>query len=347
MTGTIAPIGVGSAPAYTRQTSAGSGLETLVSPGDTNPPIVFEPPSGLSGGDLEVWIIASGGEHWGGCQVWVSSDGNTYALAGTIYRGARQGILRAALAGGADPDTADTLSVDLSQSQGQLLSGTQADADNFVTLCYCDGELVSYQTATLVAAFNYDLAYLRRGIYGTPIGPHSQGATFARFGPNDPSLFRYRYPTSFVGQTVQVKLPAFNIFGQSLQDLSGLTATAYTLTGGGAIAAPAYVAGSFAGSPGAGQTIERYIFGGPVTFPQGLAGSYGSAGAPATSSATFTIAKNGAAVGTMIFPAGATAASFAMASATPFSGGDVLTIAAPATPDPTLANLAWTLTGTT
>ena len=36
-----------------------------------------------------------------------------------------------------------------------------------------------------------------------------------------------------------------------------------------------------------------------------------------------------------------------MASATPFSGGDVLTIAAPATPDPTLANLAWTLTGTT
>jgi hypothetical protein len=347
MTGTIVPIGVGSAPAYPRQTSAGSGLDTLADPGDTNSPIVFEPPSGLSGGNLEVWIIAAGGEHWGGCQVWVSSDGNTYALAGTIYRGARQGVLRAALASGADPDTADTLSVDLSQSQGQLLSGTQADADSFVTLCYCDGELVSYQTAILTAPFQYDLTYLRRGIYGTPIGAHSKGANFARFGPNDPSLFRYRYPASFVGQTIHVKLPGFNIFGQSLQDLSGLTATAYTLTGGGAVAAPAYVSGSFAGSPGAGQVIERYIFATPVTFPAGLAGSYGSAGTPASSAAAFTIAKNGAAVGTMSFAAGATAAGFAVPDATPFAGGDVLTITAPATPDPTLANLAWTLTGTT
>jgi len=31
---------------------------------------------------------------------------------------------------------------------------------------------------------------------------------FARFGPNDPSLFRYRYPASFIGQTIHVKLPA-------------------------------------------------------------------------------------------------------------------------------------------
>src|SRR5205085_9329137 len=126
--------------------------------------------SGLSGGDLEIWVIASGGANWGGCQVWVSSDGNTYALAGTIYRGARQGTLTATLPSHADPDTADTLSVDLSESQGQLLSGTQADADDFVTLCYCDGELLSYSTATLTAAHRYDLSYLRRGVYGPPIG---------------------------------------------------------------------------------------------------------------------------------------------------------------------------------
>ena len=37
------------------------------------------------------------------------------------------------------------------------MSGTLADADNFVTLCYCDGELVSYQTATLTALYQYDL----------------------------------------------------------------------------------------------------------------------------------------------------------------------------------------------
>jgi hypothetical protein len=198
MTGMIAPIGVGTVAAvYTRQATAGSGVDTLVAPGDTNPPIVFEPPAALSGGDLEVWIIASGGAQWGGCQVWVSSDGNTYAMAGTIYRGGRQGFLTAALASHADPDNTNTLSVDLSESHGQLLSGTTADADDFVTLCYCDGELVSYQTATLTAACRYDLTYLRRGVYGTPIGAHSIGANFARFGPNDPSLFRYRYPASF------------------------------------------------------------------------------------------------------------------------------------------------------
>src|SRR5436309_12243610 len=111
MPGTITPIGVGTATLYPRQASAGAGVETMADPGDTNPPIIFEPPPALSGGDLEVWLIASGGTDWGGCQVWLSSDGNTYALAGTLYRGARQGVLTATLPSHADPDTADTLKV--------------------------------------------------------------------------------------------------------------------------------------------------------------------------------------------------------------------------------------------
>jgi hypothetical protein len=346
MTGTIAPIGVSTATLYPRQSSAGSGVDTLVDPGDSNPPIIFEPPAALSGGNLEVWLIASGGTNWGGCQIWVSSDGSTYAMAGTLYRGGRQGVLSATLPSHADPDATNTLSVDLSESQGQMLSGTTADADNFVTLCYCDGELVSYQNATLTAAYKYDLSYLRRGVYGTPIGAHSSGANFARFGPNDPSLFRYRYPASFAGQTIHVKLPSFNIFGQALQDLSGLTPTSYTLTGAGAVVAPSYVSGSWAGAPGASQVIERFIFATPVTFPAGLAGSYGTAGTAAAAAASFGIAKNGTAVGTMAFAAGATSATFTMTAATGFAGGDVLTITAPAVPDATLANLAWTLSGT-
>lgn len=346
MPGTITPIGAGTASLYPRLTTAGAGIDMLADPGDSNAPIIFEPPSGLSGGDLEVWLIASGGAEWGGCQVWVSSDGNTYALAGTLYKGARQGVLSASLASHTDPDSADTLSVDLTESRGQMLSGTLADADNFVTLCYCDGELVSYETATLTAAHKYDLTYLRRGVYGTPIGAHSSGANFARFGPNDPSLFRYRYPRSFVGQTVSVKLPAFNIFGQALQDLSGLTPTSYTLTGGGAILAPAYISGSWTGMPGASQAIERFIFANSAIFPAGLGASYGTAGTAATAAASFAIAKNGSNVGTMDFAIGATNATFTMTTATSFGGGDVLTIVAPGTPDATLANLAWTLTGT-
>src|SRR5947209_2472985 len=108
MTGTITPIGIGTATLYPRLATAGSGLDTLAPPGDTTPPIVFEPPAGLSAGDLEIWLIASGGANWGGCQVWISSDGNTYALAGTLYAGARQGILAAGLPSHADPDTTNT-----------------------------------------------------------------------------------------------------------------------------------------------------------------------------------------------------------------------------------------------
>lgn len=233
MTGTITPIGVATAVAHAKQATAGAPLNPFVDPGNTNAPIVFEPTAALTGGAVEVWIIASGGTNWGGCQVWVSTDGSTYALAGTIYKGGRQGVLTAALPAAADPDTTDTLAVDLTQSAGQLLSGTTADADSYVTLCFCDGELLSFATATLIATSKYNLTYLRRGAYGTAIGNHASGAQFARFGPNDSSLFRYTYPASYIGQSIFVKLPAFNIFGQALQGLAGVSAYSYTLLGTG------------------------------------------------------------------------------------------------------------------
>jgi len=233
VTGTITPIGVGTAALHPKQATAGAPPDPFADPGDTNAPIIFEPPAALTGGAIEVWIIATGGADWGGCQAWISTDGNHYGLAGTIYRGARQGVLTATLPATADPDTSDTLAVDLTQSGGQLLSGTQADADAYVTLCFCGGELVSYETATLTATYKYALTYLRRGAYGTAIAAHAAGAAFARFGPNDPSLFRYSYPASFVGQTICLKLPGFNIFGQALQDIAGVTAYSYTLLGTG------------------------------------------------------------------------------------------------------------------
>lgn len=343
MPGTITPIGIGTASLYQRQNTAGSGVDTLADPGDSNPPIIFEPPAALSGGALEVWIIGSGGADWGGCQVWVSSDNTTYALAGTIYRGGRQGTLTAALPSHADPDAANTLSVDLGESQGQMLSGTLADADNFVTLCYCDGELVAYQTATLTAPYRYDLTYLRRGVYGTPVNAHSSGGNFARFGPNDPSLFRYRYPGNFIGRTIYLKLPAFNMFGQSLQDLSTLTADTYVLTGAGAVAAFS-VPVQYLGVPQAAQPIARYTFGEAVSFAANLAGSAGTAGAPATAAQIFDIAKNAANFATLSFAAGGTVAAFA-GPAQSFISGDVLTIVPRAT-DATLANISGYLAGT-
>jgi hypothetical protein len=261
MTGTITPIGIGTATLYSRDAVAQAPLyDPNAVPGSANAPIIFEPPAPLTGEVPEVWILATGFDpDWGGCVVYVSSDGSTYASAGTIYRGGRQGILTAPLPAASDPDTGNTLAVDLTESAAQILSGTQADADNYVTLCYCDGELVSYQTATLTSAYHYDLTYLRRGVYGTPVNAHSAAGKFARIGPSDPSLFRYQYPASFIGQTLYIKLPSFNIFGGAAQGLDEVDAFAYSLAGHGLVGGTGYVPPSATPAPAGARRALRTI----------------------------------------------------------------------------------------
>src|SRR5690349_5612202 len=174
----------------------------------------------------------------------------------------------------------------------------------------------------LTGSYKYDLTYLRRGVYGTAVDSHTAGGNFARFGPSDPSLFRYRYPGNFVGQTIHMKLPAFNIFGQALQDLSALAADTYTLTGVGAVTTVA-IPIQLLGSPQAGQPITRHTFGQALSFPVGLAGSVCSAGAPATAAQIHDIAKNNTNFATISFAPGESRASFA-GSAQSFVSGDVL-----------------------
>ena len=100
-----------------------------------------------------------------------------------------------------------------------------------------------------------------------------------------------------------------------------------------------------AGSPSASQIVFERIFAITVMLPAGLTGSLGKAGTAATASTTFNIQKNGTTVGTMVFGASATVPSFTFTSAVTFNAGDVLSIVAPASPDATLANIAWVLLG--
>lgn len=116
--------------------------------------------------------------------------------------------------------------------------------------------------------------------------------------------------------------------------------TAYT-TGTQAYELPAYVAGT----PGASQVVLERLFAITVTLPASLTGSLAKAGTAATASTTFTIAKNGLAIGTLVFAASATVPTVSFASAVTFLAGDVLTVTAPATPDATLANIAVVLLG--
>jgi hypothetical protein len=139
---------------------------------------------------------------------------------------------------------------------------------------------------------------------------------------------------------------SLNIVSGGAQDLSSVPAYTYTITGAGQ-ASVTVVTGTFLnGKPTAGLVLQRYVFATAVTFPVGLAGSQGTAGAAATGTATFGIQKNGADVGNMVFAPSATTATFTMPAATTFNAGDVMTLVAPAVPDSTLANLAWTFMGT-
>jgi hypothetical protein len=313
--------------------------------GNVNTPLIFEPPSALLSGDLEIWIALSGPPGWGGAQVWISSDNSSYAYAGAIGQPATMGALSASLGsyGGAEPDNTNTLAVDLTESQGQLTSVSATDAQNLVTLCYVGGELLAYQTATLTASYKYNLTTLWRGAFGSTIGSQSSGAQFARL---DGAVGRFPYPTTLVGQTIYLKFLSFNNTGGAVQSLASVSPYTYVVTGGGKAAVSATVSGQFIGNPAANTVLQRFVFARGVNFPTGLSGSYGSAGtAPSTTAVAIAVQKNGVQVGTMNFAVGATTATFTMASATSFSASDVLSLVMPAIADAAFANLAWNLVG--
>lgn len=336
-----------SAVSYSTQITAGAPLNLFADPGNANGPIIFEPPPELTSGVAEIFLITSGGVNWGGCNVWISTDNSTFALAGSLTQGARQGLLTAVFPSSADPDNTNILSVNLTESRGQLLSGTVGDADSFVTLCYvAPGELVAYQTAILTSAYHYDLgSHIRRGVYGTPISSHGIGSNFARFGPNDPSVFKYKYPKSFIGQTIYIKLQSFNLFGQELQDLSTLTAYTYVPTGAGAVGSFQIPFQYLGISPPGGQTIIRYTAPQTIIIPAGITGSIANAGSPSTVGININLHKNGVSFGGISFFAGNPVGVFG-GGPTTFNAGDLFEMIPNAT-DATLGQITGFLAGTT
>lgn len=221
------PWAAAAPPAYPSQSPGGYSVDYNVAPGNVNTPVIFEPPAQLVGDNHELWLAVSGGAQWGGAFVWVSTDNATYKQVGQIYGKARHGVLSANLAAGTDPDGVNTLSVDLSASKGKLLSGTQTDADMLITLCYVDGELIAYQTATLTSPDAYNLTYLRRGCYGSDISAHGTGGAFARL---DDAIFRYILADEqLAGQTIYLKFTSFNIYGGGQQALSDVSPHTYVM----------------------------------------------------------------------------------------------------------------------
>jgi hypothetical protein len=221
-----APAGVNSTALYISETGSGYTDDYNVSPGNTSQVVVFTAPSQLSTSGFEVWAAACGSENWGGCQVWASYDGTTYTQIGVIGSQARMGTLSATLPIGSNPDLTNALSVNLAASQSSLSSVSELDWENYATLSYVDGELISYKTATLTAANQYNLTSLYRGLYGTQIASHATGSPFVRL---DNSIIKLPFTPDKVGKTLYLKFPAYNIFGAALQSLGEVDATPFLL----------------------------------------------------------------------------------------------------------------------
>ena len=221
-------LGVGSAPNYPVQSKAGYQGNQNTEPGPVLPPIMFNPPESLLvGGDNQIWGAVTGaGESWGGCELWISADGDSYWMAESIYGGARMGHLSAPLPAGSDPDTTSTLSVLLAVPD-ELTAVTTAEADSGGTLCWVNGELLSYRDAALTGVGAYDLEYLRRGRLSTAVAAHPAGAPFVRL---DDAVWKFSYTPDQVGKTVWVKFRSFNVFGRATEDLADVAAYSVTLS---------------------------------------------------------------------------------------------------------------------
>lgn len=274
------PGTVGSPASVATTGGAGPTINALVAPSPVNPPIIFEPNSaaaaflnGGSGAPLIVALVSGGAAgafdpNWGGCVVNVSTDNVTYAPladirgATRVAQPAAMGPLTATLPsfGGANPDTSDTLSVSLAESNGALISassGVTAAAGATLGVIQAPGfgavELVGPQTATLTGANAYDLTGLYRGLFGTAAGAHTTAHTYGRL---DSSAFIAALPAAYVGVTLYFKFQSFNIWGAALEDLSTCAVYQYTPTGagfgGGAGGAPTAPTGLSA-TGGAGQ----------------------------------------------------------------------------------------------
>lgn len=214
-------VGSRSAVEYDLQSSNGyqGGNEE---PGNVNAPAIFEPPLELTDGKNQIWVAASGGINWGGCNVWASIDNTTYEMIGTIYGSARYGTLVSAI------DADDTsMQVQLNTSS-QIFGGTLEDAEVDATLCKVGDEYINYIDATLDGSGRYTLSGMLRGRFDDA-SSHNAGESFVRI---DRAIFEYDFNSNMIGKQIYLKFTSFNGLEQKEETLDEVTAYSYTINGG-------------------------------------------------------------------------------------------------------------------
>jgi len=123
------PLGVTQAPLFTFQTGSGTQINTGQDPGSVNTPIVFAAPVGYAQiQGLEMWVAVSGSasQNWGGAHAFASTDNATYKYIGQINVPARTGLTTTLLPVNSDPDTSDSVTVNLTSSNGSWPAARKA-----------------------------------------------------------------------------------------------------------------------------------------------------------------------------------------------------------------------------
>lgn len=187
-------------------------------------PVIFQPPADLTADGLELWIAAKGkADGWGGCTVYVSDDNTNYRTVGQIAGSARCGKLTQPLSPIPNHPSGNQVFVTCND---QLLSGTPQDAQRKNTLCWIDGECMSYINANLQSNGAWLLSGLYRGQCNTTVRTHAKDTDFIRI---DNSIFKVPFAKDDIGKKIYLKFCSHNIFGAGQQDLSEVKAYEYTL----------------------------------------------------------------------------------------------------------------------
>jgi hypothetical protein len=171
---------------------------------------------------------------FGGCDVYVSYDDATYIRVDKMLGASRMGVTTGAISAIGNSTTHDyvdigsTLNVNLNESHGVLSPGSGADMLARNTLCWLEGELISFSTINLTSAYNYSITPLLRGAYGTNIAAHGIGSRFVRV---DGLVAKVPYEQARTGTFLYLKFVPFNVYGGGQKTLADATAYTYRVNG--------------------------------------------------------------------------------------------------------------------
>ena len=178
---------------------------------------IFQTVGDVGGNQIFVGVNAPSG--WGGCSVWLSDNDQAYQRIGNISQQARMGRTKYGFA-----QNGNFCNVVI--NQGVLKSGTHIDAERGNTLCWVNGEALSYENVEVHPNNWFTLQGLVRGQYGTNAINHSADERFVRV---DEALFRYPYRKEDIGKTIYLKFTSMNLFGSNEQGLDEVQSYQYTI----------------------------------------------------------------------------------------------------------------------